>query len=157
MRAYADTNLLTGLFLRIGQHLVAEELVAQGKASGMDAMPVTELLRVELGNAFQLHVFLSRTTGQWRVSPETAGAAFAQFEEDLVRAQFLEAADLNWPDLRSAAVELSLRHTAQHGFRTYDLLHVAAALLLGCDTFWSFDAKARRLAEFEGLSLNPMP
>ena len=95
MRAYADTNLLTGLYLRIGQHIVAEELVARGKAAGMEAMPVPELLRVALGNAFQLHVFLSRTTRQWRVSPETAGAAFAQFDEDLVRANFLEAVELS--------------------------------------------------------------
>ena len=38
-----------------------------------------------------------------------------------------------------------------HGFRTYDLLHVATALLLECDTFWSFDIKATRLAKLEGL------
>jgi hypothetical protein len=31
--------------------------------------------------------------------------------------------------------ELSLRRTTRHGFRTYDLLHVASALLLGCDIF----------------------
>ena len=123
----------------------------------MEAMPVPELLRVALGNAFQLHVFLSRTTRQWRVSPETAGAAFAQFDEDLVRENFLEAVELSWSDLRSAATDLSPRHTARHGFRTCDLLHVASALLLGCDTFWSFDAKARRLAEHECLGLNPMP
>jgi hypothetical protein len=44
-----------------------------------------------------------------------------------------------------------LRHTAKHGFRTYDLLHVSSALLLKCDTFWSFDPKANRLAGLEGL------
>jgi hypothetical protein len=25
---------------------------------------------------------------------------------------------------------------------------------LGCDTFWSFDAKAKKLAELEGLKVN---
>jgi predicted nucleic acid-binding protein len=39
-------------------------------------------------------------------------------------------------------------------FRTYDLFHVASALVLRCDTFWSFDAKARKLAQFEGLTTN---
>lgn len=48
--------------------------------------------------------------------------------------------------------ELALRHTAKHGFRTYDLLHVASALALECDTFWSFDPKASKLAQLEGLS-----
>jgi predicted nucleic acid-binding protein len=50
--------------------------------------------------------------------------------------------------------ELSNRHTAKGGFRTYDILHVASALVLGCDTFWSFDAKAKKLAKLEGLAVN---
>ncbi|HEV2210624.1 MAG TPA: hypothetical protein VG167_17760 [Verrucomicrobiae bacterium] len=54
-------------------------------------------------------------------------------------------------DLEGQFEELSLRHTAKHGFRTYDLLHVSSALVLGCDTFWSFDPKASRLAALEGL------
>ena len=49
--------------------------------------------------------------------------------------------------------ELSLRHTAKYGFRTYDLLHVASALIFDCDTFWSFDTKASRLAKLEGLEI----
>ena len=52
--------------------------------------------------------------------------------------------------LKEQFEELALRHTAKHGFRTYDLLHVASALLLGCDTFWSFDAKAKKLAKLAG-------
>jgi len=50
--------------------------------------------------------------------------------------------------------ELVHRHTIKRGFRAYDIMHVAAALLLGCDTFWSFDAKAKKLAELEGLKVN---
>jgi predicted nucleic acid-binding protein len=50
--------------------------------------------------------------------------------------------------------DLVHRHTAKHSFRTNDVLHVASALILGCDTFWSFDSKARKLAELEGLMVN---
>ena len=50
--------------------------------------------------------------------------------------------------------ELSHRHTAKEGFRAYDILHVSSALVLGCDTFWSFDTKARKLAKLEGLMVN---
>jgi len=49
--------------------------------------------------------------------------------------------------------ELSLRHTARHGFRTYDILHFSSALLLRCDTSWSFDPKASKLAKLEGLNI----
>ncbi|MFN0128515.1 MAG: hypothetical protein ACKV19_17720 [Verrucomicrobiales bacterium] len=46
------------------------------------------------------------------------------------------------------------RHTASEGFRTYDILHVSSALVLGCETFWSFDAKAKKLAKLERLKVN---
>ncbi len=57
-------------------------------------------------------------------------------------------------NLKDVFDRLSYRHTAKHGFRTYDILHVASALLLGCDTFWSFDVKALKLAKLEGLTTN---
>ena len=63
-------------------------------------------------------------------------------------------ADLDLALLEEAFHTLAHRHTARHGFRTYDILHVATALLLGCDTFWSFDAKAKKLAKLEGLKTN---
>jgi hypothetical protein len=31
-------------------------------------------------------------------------------------------------------------------------LHVASALALQCDTFWSFDPKASKLARLEGMA-----
>ena len=49
--------------------------------------------------------------------------------------------------------EIALRHAARHGFRTYDLLHVASALALKCGTFWSFDKRASKLAKLEGLAI----
>jgi predicted nucleic acid-binding protein len=49
--------------------------------------------------------------------------------------------------------EISLRYTAKHGFRTYDILHVASALLLKSRSFWSFDKRACKLAKLEGLKL----
>jgi hypothetical protein len=55
-------------------------------------------------------------------------------------------------DLSRQCEEISLRHTARHGFRTYDLLHVSSALLLHCDTFLSFDPKALALASLEGMA-----
>lgn len=53
--------------------------------------------------------------------------------------------EVNPTKLERQFEELSLRHTARHSFRTYDLLHVASALLLERDTFWTFDTKASRL------------
>jgi predicted nucleic acid-binding protein len=66
----------------------------------------------------------------------------------------LVSQELSSSEWRIVFEELSLRHSAKKGFRTYDILHVAAALCLGCDTFWSFDRKSRDLARLEGLATN---
>ena len=55
------------------------------------------------------------------------------------------------PELEAPLEELALSHTANHGFRTYDLIHVASALILNNSEFWSFDPKASKLAALEGL------
>jgi predicted nucleic acid-binding protein len=39
--------------------------------------------------------------------------------------------------------------------RSFDILHVAAALELGATKFWSFDDRQKRLAEEVGLRVNP--
>ena len=156
MRPYADTNFFTRRLLPLPGNEAAAALASEGARAGMERLPVTWLLEIELANAIEHCVFTSRTSGQFRVSPEAAGAAHALFAEDLARADFLIAAPLDVNDLKDTARELALRHTARSGFRTYDLLHVAAALLLGCDTVWSFDVKARSLARAEGLAVNSL-
>jgi predicted nucleic acid-binding protein len=119
-------------------------------------LEVAWLLEVELTAAIEHCVFVARTTGQFRITPEAAGAAHALFAEDMEQENFLATVALDEDALKDTAKELALRHTARRGFRTYDLLYVSSALLLGCDTFWSFDAKARELATAEGLALNAL-
>jgi predicted nucleic acid-binding protein len=85
------------------------------------------------------------------VTPQQAAIAQATFRKDLVQESFLRNTVVPTGDLERQFEELALRHTARHGFRTYDLLHVASALLLKCDTFWSFDPKASKLARLEGM------
>ena len=114
--------------------------------------PITWLHRAEFCNAVELHVYWGRQGGLPRVTPEQAAVAHSLFSDDLRWEVLFEEATLESDDLNIQLETLSLRHSARHGFRTYDLMHVASALLLGCDTFWSFDAKAVRLAKLEGLA-----
>jgi predicted nucleic acid-binding protein len=112
------------------------------------------LHRLETLNAFQLSVFASRTGGQGRVTPKQAAAASAGFREDLENGVFLNPTPLSLERLEVQFEALALRHAAKLGFRTYDILHVASALILECDSFWSFDPKAAKLASLEGLEIN---
>jgi predicted nucleic acid-binding protein len=48
-------------------------------------------------------------------------------------------------------IEIAHRHVSRLGARTLDSLHVASAIELGADRFWTFDNRQSELAEAEGL------
>jgi hypothetical protein len=151
MKPYADSNFLTRCYLLTEEMPPPKDALEWLRAGG-GALPVIWLHRLEVTNAFEQHVFAWRTLGQTRVTPEMAAASHSRFEEDFANpTSLLRAATVSLPDLERQFHELSRHHTARHGFRTYDLLHVSAALLLDCDWFWSFDDKANKLAALEGL------
>jgi predicted nucleic acid-binding protein len=153
MSPYADTNLLTRVYLRQAETEEALSLIETSRSESARPFPITWLHRIEVVNALQLHVFTARAPGQLFVTPEQAALAQANFREDLERETFLQRVAIQIPELERRFEDLSLRHTARHGFRTYDLLHVASALVLECDPFWSFDPKATKLAALEGLKV----
>jgi predicted nucleic acid-binding protein len=154
MNIFADTNFFTHLWLGLAFQKEAEELLAT-LARAKKPLPVTGLLHMELTNAFQRLVFESRSGTQIvRVSPEAALMAAAMFDEELSLGVVLRRQRLPEDDLKDAFDALAYRYTAKHGFRTYDIVHVASALLSGCDTFWTFDERAKKLARLEGLSTN---
>lgn len=151
MTPYADTNFYTRIYLRLPESAEADRLLMSARDTQTAPLPLTWLHRVEILNAFQLHVFQARDAEQALISPRQAALAYENLQGDIQKSVFLRSVVIQDSELEERFAELSLRHTARYGFRTYDLLHVAAALLLGCDTFWSFDSRATRLAKLEGL------
>jgi predicted nucleic acid-binding protein len=154
VRPYTDTNFFTRLYLPLQESAVVIELVDRAKAEESAPFPLTWLHRVETANAFHLHVFAGKF-GQQRITIEQAAAAYASFRHDIADSKFLKSSHVDFEKLESDSVEISLRHTASHGFRVYDILHVCSALQLNCDEFWSFDPKACKLASREGLKVLP--
>ena len=61
MTPYADTNLLTRLYLRLSDTEEALTLLAGLRRSQSQSLPVLWLHRLEFANALQLHVFFART------------------------------------------------------------------------------------------------
>jgi len=49
--------------------------------------------------------------------------------------------------------ELARRHGPKLGVRTLDSLHVACALELKAERFWTFDERQAKLAKAEGLKV----
>ncbi|WP_042724962.1 PIN domain-containing protein [Chthoniobacter flavus] len=154
MDLYVDTNFLTRLYLPFDESGEAQEWMANAQRMGALPLPITWLLRLELTNAFEQYVFTARTSGQARVTPELAAMAHSGLRDDLLAGNALVWQEIDMERLGVQFESLVLRHTARHGFRTYDILHVAAVLELGCIEFWSFDIRAKRLARLEGLQTN---
>lgn len=154
MKPYADTNLFTNLWLNLSHTTEASQLLVKFRDCG-GVLPVTLLHKLELMNAFQRLVFESRHGNQAiRVSSEAAMETAANFHSELDAGEFLKIQTIPDETLETIFERLAYRHTPSHGFRTYDVMHVASAIAIGCDTFWSFDAKARKLASLEGLKIN---
>lgn len=152
---YADTNFFTNYLAGLALQAEAEVLAAKLVVSKEPPLPVTWLLRLEVINGLQQCVFMSRNGMlQNRFAPEMAAVVEAQFFDEADAGVTYRHCGLDAARVEIMFRDLSHRHTAKEGFRTYDILHVASALVLGCDTFWSFDAKAKKLAKLEGLAVN---
>jgi predicted nucleic acid-binding protein len=104
---------------------------------------LTPLLETEIANAFQLRIFRRESDeNQIRTS-------FELFAKDL-RAGVFEPKPFTTEIFR-LALQMSGRSTPTFGTRTLDLLHVASAVVLQSEKFYTFDRKQAELARSEGL------
>lgn len=99
---------------------------------------------VELIHAIQQYVFRGTITSR------EADLVIGSLEQDSVSGVWVLADQP--PTIFATSERLTLRHVARLGVRTLDSLHVAAALELGVDRFWTFDQRQAKLAEAEGLN-----
>lgn len=155
MKVFADANFFTNWLVQLPFTAEAERMVLMLERSNFRPIFVTRLVKQEVMNALHRLVFESRTTSQdFSLSHGAAIAAEAFFSSRIQEGEVFRAADPTPDVLDRQYFDLVHRHTAKHGFRTNDVLHVASALVMECDTFWSFDTRAKRLAKLEGLEIN---
>ena len=88
------------------------------------------------------------------ITPERKSRWLADFEADK-NSGILSVAILDANSVLRRAEAISSARTESSGNRSYDILLVAAAKLLGATHFWSFDARQRELATAEGLLVGP--
>jgi predicted nucleic acid-binding protein len=139
LKIYADTSFLVSLYLPDRHSPHAEQRVAV-----KPELWFTPLHRAEWTHAIAQHVFRKE------ISAAQAKRTHAELERDC-RAGVWRETELP-EEAWTTCVELARRHGARLGTRTLDSLHVASALELGADTFWTFDERQSRLAAAEGLS-----
>jgi len=76
-------------------------------------------------------------------------ASIGSFRKDLANSLF-DMEPFSAEMLHKASL-ISTRQTARFGTRALDVLHVASALVLGAEDFYTFDQSQAKLADAEGL------
>ena len=141
MNIYADTSFFVSLYLT-DQHSPE----AQCRLAQQQFVWLTPLHLAEWTHAIALLVFRNK------ISTQEAQQVYQSFERDRLAGVWVEV------DLPAKTFEVSARlarhHVASLGVRTLDTLHVAAALELVAQAFWTFDLRQAKLVQAAGMNLS---
>jgi predicted nucleic acid-binding protein len=142
--SYCETSFLVSLYTPDANSVKAASYIA--KAGG--PFPLTPFGEAELANAMELRVFRREVTSG------EAKTALATLASHIASGVFYTA------PMPAAVYDMSMRlsrkHTATLGTRTLDILHVASALALKAERFYTFDRRQAQLARLAGLK-TPVP
>jgi predicted nucleic acid-binding protein len=135
---YADTSFFVSLYLT-DRHTAEVERRLRPRPS----LWMTSLHVAEWTHAIEQHVFRKA------ISRSEADRLLQRFQEHRAQGLWREAP---LPDRAfEVCAELAHRHAARLGVRTLDTLHVASALELKAEHFWTFDDRQAKLAASVGL------
>lgn len=141
---YADASFLFSFYAMDGNTPAAANLYA---GDGRRPLLFTPWQRFELRNTVRLAAYRLHRHG--RALPFRPGNVFKRVDEDLSAGR-LKHEEPDWRATLRLSEELSDLHTVSLGCASVDLWHVAAALLLKADTFWTFDGDQYALAKATG-------
>lgn len=137
---YADPSFLCSLYGWDANSTTAIDAVSRERRRPLFFTPWQ---RFEVCNSIRLAAGrLSR--GGHRVLFQT-GNVLKSIREDLSAGR-LRHVEPNWREALRLAEELSEQHTEGVGTGAVDVWHVAAAVLLNAEIFWTFDESQRKLA-----------
>ena len=147
MNGYADTGFLMSLYGRDANSSRAVALVARHKP----VFFLTEFGEVEFANAIERLLFPHRGGATWTLREAQAVRNCLEQHVNAGVFQLRPVPSEAW----QTAIRLSRQYTARLGTRTLDVLHVALALSLQPDVFFTFDMRQRKLAKAVGLRVLP--
>lgn len=140
MNAYADTGFLCSVYAPDAHSKRAAARLARQPLP----LPFGWLHQLELRNALRLRVFRGEITAAQR------DLALNLILADLASGVLARAVPSH-AAMMTESERLSATHSESLGTRSLDILHVAAALVLGATEFLTFDQRQARLAGATGL------
>jgi hypothetical protein len=142
LNAYFDTGILVKLYCAEVNTPEAVKLVE------LFSPPIafTHWHEIELKNALRLKLFRKEmTAGELEKGLDNLYSDLAS--------GLLQKASSDFTAVFRTANTLSENHSTSLGCRTLDILHVAAAVVIGAKTFVTFDARQAALATKAGLKV----
>src|ERR1041384_2778339 len=152
MRAYADTSFLVKLLTQEPGTAMA---VAGYRRLGRPPVFFLPLHSLEVANAIRQRAFHQRHTtpsSDRSAIKRERDTSLALLEKLISRRAFIEIS-LDMDAAIEWARTLSEKHTERLGCCGFDLLHVALALELECETFLTSDRVQGALARAQGLDV----
>lgn len=138
---YADTSFFVSTYLADAHSAAAEELASSG-----DPIWYTPLHHAEWMHAVAQHVFFKK------IAASDAERIYRHMQEDRIKGTWKER------PIPAGAFELcadlARLRGAKFGMRTLDTLHVACALELKTERFWTFDERQAKLAKAQGMKVS---
>ncbi len=111
---------------------------------------ITAPIYLSTFNDFELRNALRFAEFSRRLEPGAASDHLVLFEKAITLGRVI-LSPLRPTEILAEASRLSAAHTLTGGHRGFDILHVAAAKLIGASHFLTFDANQKKLAVKEGL------
>lgn len=138
MTAYADTSFFVSIYIKDSHSKTADELLSS------EFRPwFTPLHSAEWAHAVAQQVF------RGKMSAADAQSVYHHLENDRAAGLWSE---VDIPEKAfDLCADLARRYGTKLGVRTLDSLHVACALELKVERFWTFDERQAKLAKAEGL------
>lgn len=152
MRAYADSSFLVKL---LSQEPDSGYAIARYRHMDRPPLFFLPLHELEVRNAIHQRAFHERRTepaGDRREISRQKAAALSKLERMLHRRAFLSVST-DWDPVLDRSRRISDAHTESTGARAFDILHVAFALELECEMFFTSDARQAKIAKAEGLDV----
>jgi predicted nucleic acid-binding protein len=142
LTVYFDSGLITKWYLPERDSASALKLRDRFEPPS----PLTHLHRLELANAWRLKIFRDE------LDPRIVELAQSDLRDD-IRSGVWTSPDYSLSEVFSLSERLAIDHSAELGTRSLDILHVAAAQILGCSTLASGDKRQLHLATRIGLAV----
>lgn len=139
---YVDTSVIVKLYIKEDLSFEVSNWIRAHK----EPIPLTAFHELEFKNALYLKQFRSEIT------EDQIRTVLLKFENHYRMGVYYHTY-VDWPETLIRAIHLAHDHTSKIGVRSLDILHVASALAIQADRFFTLDDRQAALAASAGLKL----